>query len=475
MIINFLKRNYLFIILAILAITIHMAFLSYPSQTIFDEVYFGRYASLYFSHQYYFDIHPPLGKLIIAGWSKLMGYNPVFDFDKIGEKANPQLFFTLRFLPAFFGALFVLLFSYFSYLVSRSKKVALIAGFLILFDNAFLVQSRIIAIDIFLLFFEILSLCFFFLYQRQKSFSRKWLIFLSLTAISFGLAISIKWTGLATFGIMAGILLVKPLSQKLNKYLNPSSKNHDVKKLFKEAIAGITVLLSLGFLIYLIPFKIHFNLLTKSGTGDAFMSVAFQEELKYGSQNTPRPLNFWQKFTELNAKMYSASAGLAATHPFSSKWYNWPLDNKPIYYWYQGKTGEIPGKVAKIYFLGNPIIWWLVLGSVFITIAKLLFKKERNDVKPIFYILLFAYLANLLPFIPIKRVSFLYHYMPSVMFGILLLSFYLVEIWRGKKEIFIALFMLIAAVFIIILPLSYGWPMSPELDKLEMEIVNLLS
>jgi len=472
---NFLKRNYLFVILAILAFIVHLAFLSYPSQTIFDEVYFGKFAAAYFNHKYYFDIHPPLGKLIIAGWAKLVNFNLVFSFDKIGEAANSQLFFTLRFLPALFGSLFVLLFSYFAYLISNSKKVALIAGFLILFDNAFLVQSRIIAIDIFLLFFEILALCFFFLYQKQKSFSFKWLIFLALTAVSLGLAISIKWTGAATFGIMVGILLVKPLSKKLNKYLSPSAESYNIKNLLKEASAGIVVLLSLGFLVYIIPFKIHFDLLTKSGAGDAFMSVAFQEELRYGSQSASRPLNFWQKFTELNAKMYSASAGLAATHPFSSKWYNWPLDNKPIYYWYQGKTEENPGKIAKIYFLGNPAIWWLALGAIIATIIKLFSKKERVKIKPIFYILLFAYLANLLPFIPIKRVSFLYHYMPSAMFGILLLSFYLAEIWRGKKEIFIALFLTIAAVFVILLPLSYGWPIGPEFDQFEMKLIDLLS
>jgi len=58
-------------------------------------------------------------------------------------------------------------------LASRSKKVALIAGFLILLDNAFLVQSKFILVDIFLVSFEVLTFCFFFLWQRQKSFSAK--------------------------------------------------------------------------------------------------------------------------------------------------------------------------------------------------------------------------------------------------------------------------------------------------------------
>jgi len=41
---NILKQNYLFIILAISAFVIHFAYLTYPNQTIFDEVYFGNLA-----------------------------------------------------------------------------------------------------------------------------------------------------------------------------------------------------------------------------------------------------------------------------------------------------------------------------------------------------------------------------------------------------------------------------------------------
>ncbi|MBU4141994.1 phospholipid carrier-dependent glycosyltransferase, partial [Patescibacteria group bacterium] len=75
---NFLKRNYLFVILAALAFIIHFAFLACPNQTIFDEVYFGKFAAAYFSREYYFDIHPPLGKLIIAGWAWLVNVDLVF-------------------------------------------------------------------------------------------------------------------------------------------------------------------------------------------------------------------------------------------------------------------------------------------------------------------------------------------------------------------------------------------------------------
>ncbi len=220
----FLKNYWLFLVLAIFAFSAHLAFLSHPSQVVFDEVHFGKFVGAYFSGQYYFDIHPPLGKLMIASWAKLNGANPVFAFDHIGEAIPQNILFTLRFLPAFFGGLFVLAFAWLAYLINRSKIAALCAGFLILLDNAFLVQSKFILVDVFLVFFSVLAFCFFFLYQRQKTYSAKWFLFLILTGASFGLSISIKWTGLATIGILAVILFVKIFSKKLSGYLSPQEK-----------------------------------------------------------------------------------------------------------------------------------------------------------------------------------------------------------------------------------------------------------
>ena len=37
-----------------------------PNETVFDEVYFGSFTSSYVARQYFFDIHPPLGKLVLA-------------------------------------------------------------------------------------------------------------------------------------------------------------------------------------------------------------------------------------------------------------------------------------------------------------------------------------------------------------------------------------------------------------------------
>lgn len=68
----------------------------------FDEVHFGKFAGYYLQRTYFFDVHPPLAKLMLAAVGYLIGFDGVYDFGDIGQSyAEHQVpYIVLRSLPA---------------------------------------------------------------------------------------------------------------------------------------------------------------------------------------------------------------------------------------------------------------------------------------------------------------------------------------------------------------------------------------
>ena len=61
------------VVLTFLAAVTRLAAITHPRAIVFDEVYFRDAALRYLHGSYYFDLHPPLGKLLLAGWARLFG------------------------------------------------------------------------------------------------------------------------------------------------------------------------------------------------------------------------------------------------------------------------------------------------------------------------------------------------------------------------------------------------------------------
>ncbi|MDP2630466.1 MAG: hypothetical protein Q8P56_03600, partial [Candidatus Uhrbacteria bacterium] len=234
--------------------------------------------------------------------------------------------------------------------------------------------------------------------------------------------------------------------------------------------------IALPFVVYFLVFSIHFGLLDKSGPGDAFMTPSFRKTLA-GSPDalSPdiEPLGLFGKFTELNGQMYSANSRLSATHPYSSKWYTWPFMIRPIYYWNGSVAPENSGQVdmgqSRIYFLGNPIIWWAssvaIIFLLLVLLESLLRKFYKNEVNQTYsglipWLFAGAFMFNLLPFIGVSRVLFLYHYLSAYIFAILTLA-YLSDRLSGKTKRITATCLILAGIasFLYFAPLSYGLPL----------------
>ncbi len=399
------------LIILVVSLATHFAFFGHPSQTVFDEVHFGKFVSGYYTHEYYFDIHPPLGKLMIAGFAKIFNFKPEFSFAQIGEEFPDNKYMALRFLPSLAGTLLPIVILLLALQLKFKLQTAFVAGLLVAIENALIVQSHYILMDGFLLIFGFLALLFYF--------RRKFL----LMAVFGGLAISIKWTGL-TFLALPFLIEVFYLFKEKN-----------FRTMFKLPVYFLLIPLVLYFSV----FVIHFSLLTKPGSGDAFMSPDFHNE------------NIFKKFVELNIEMYRSNQRLTATHPYGSQWYSWPFMTRLIFYWVNENS--------RIYLLGNPVIWW---SSTVAILMSLMYVARHRIIK----ILLGGYFLNLLPFIGIKRVMFLYHYLTGLVFAILILVYLIENIQPFDKlmarKIFIGLAIASVAAFIYFAPLTYGLPLSQQ-------------
>ena len=436
------KKFKIFIVLIILFSAFLTRFYNFnqPTKVVFDEVHFGKFVRSYFTHENYFDIHPPLAKLLIAGWAKFRNAQiSQQDFSKIGQDYNPDDLYKLRFLPALFSMLFVLLIYLFTLRLTGFKTAAFVSGLMVLFDNAIIVQSRIALLDIFLLFFGFLAL-YLFLIQEDKSFdklrTRKWL-FIILSGLSLGASYSVKWTGLSMI-FMIGLLALYQL------YKNRNWREFAVKL--------ITVYL-VSFILYVVIFSMHFALLTKPGAGDAFLSPDFREK------------PFVQKFYELNEKMFIYNKSITTQHPYQSKWFQWPFNKKPVFYWQ--KTPIDPAHKQEIWLKGNTAVWYLgtisIIIGVLMILIKLIFRRPKDFSLFIPLFLIAGWLANFLPFVPINRPLFMYSYFLALIFSIILFAYlfaYLLEkltISKNKKRVIVSLFAIIIIIFFLFFAnLTYG-------------------
>ncbi|KAJ3093089.1 Protein O-mannosyltransferase 2 [Quaeritorhiza haematococci] len=246
---------------------------------VWDEAHFGKFASYYIKREFYFDVHPPLGKMLLGFAGILAGYNGSFEFES-GATYPPELNYTvMRMFSSTFGALMVPL----AYLTARqlrlSKPAAILMAVMVLTDIALLVISRFILLDSMLLFFTCLSvycLCTFRNYQRSSPFSPEWWWWLAATGASIGAVASVKWVGLFAIALV-GLHTINDLWEMLGDLKMP-------KTLYiKHWVARIICLIALPISIYLLSFVLHFAILNRSGSGDAQMSSLFQAGLKGNS------------------------------------------------------------------------------------------------------------------------------------------------------------------------------------------------
>lgn len=267
-------------VITILAFITRFWGISHPNEVVFDEVHFGKFASYYLERTYFFDVHPPLGKLLFALMGWFVGYDGKFHFENIGDSyiSNKVPYVAYRALPAILGALTIPVVFDIMWESGYTLPACILSAALVLLDNAHIGQTRLILLDATLVFAMACSLlCYVKFYKlRHVPFSRKWWKWLLLTGFALSCDISVKYVGLFAFVTIGSAVAIDlwallDVKRRQGALTLPEFGKHFAARLFA------LIIVPFGF--YLFWFQVHFTILYRSGTGDDFMTPEFQETL----------------------------------------------------------------------------------------------------------------------------------------------------------------------------------------------------
>ena len=457
-------KKYAVYILLVLGFATRFAWIWYPPNVVWDEQHFCNFTKGYLDHKYFFDIHPPLGKLILLGGLKTFGANTENLDCAIGSAYPKDYPYTSsRIFPAVAGSLLPAIIYGVGKGLSISPAASFFAAAFVLLDNAILADSHFGLIDMFVPFFGFSALLFFLLHRKQEPYGTAWWGWLLGSAVCAALTVGTKWTGGGMLLVMGVITVMEAVSRKSFALF-----------LARMGVIGVAVVT-----VYVLLFAAHFRLLPLSGPGDAFMSERFRVSLS-GSPEQKKglePLPFFEKFVEVNKKMFNVNAAQDLKHQDSSRFYEWPVGRKRIYFWVDKLDG-----MKRIFLLANPVVWLFAAIAFYGSILYLIFRREalqalvqknahwRQRIYAL-EVLLLAYFANYLPFIAISRAMFLYHYFSSLIASLLIGSFIVFDLVptleqrsgntaktpSENKYAYWILLALALAAFALFSPLSYGY------------------
>lgn len=352
---------------------------TYLNSSYFDEIYHARTAYENVVNVKPYEIsHPPLGKLIISIGIRIFGLTP----------------FGWRFMGTLFGIIMLAFLYVFIKNLFGSTAIASCGTLLFAFDFMHYVQTRIATIDTYAVFFIIGM--YFFMYRFVTTDAddpliprRRRFINLFFSGLFFGLGAASKWTVL--YGGV-GLALIW-LLYWLRRGIELRGAGH-MRRFTRSLLCNIALCL-VFFLI--IPAAIYYLSYWPYGTANGLSGFSMLTSREY-----------FDIVIDNNKYMYSYHSGLVAEHPYSSSWYQWIVDARPILY-YLNHTSETTKSTFAAFT--NPVLTWAGLLSV-ISMGYLTIRKR--DGRALF--ILIGYLSQLVPWLAVSRLTFAYHYFPCMIF-----------------------------------------------------------
>jgi dolichyl-phosphate-mannose--protein O-mannosyl transferase len=274
-------------------------------------------------------------------------------------------------------------------------------------------------VDIFLMSFILLASLFLVKYARTPKIA-----FLLLSGFFCGAAISVKWSGIYALEFLAA-------SSFLLIFYREAYSEIGKKGSFYFQFVKIIPKIFLVFVV--IPFVVYL--------------ATYIPFFLYG--------NSFSDFISLQNNMYGYHKGITATHPYQSSWWKWPLLLRPVYL-YLGSGKE---ESAHIYAIGNPFIWWS--GCVFLILSVV--QVIRKELPALAFVTLSVF-AYWLPWaLSPRKLVFLYHFLASLPFVILIIACFLDLLWSKSYygRAFVLVYLAIAlGMFIYFYPILAAIPVS---------------
>lgn len=401
------------------------------NSTYFDEIYHARTAYEMIHHLYcYENTHPPLGKIFIACGVLIFGMNP----------------FGWRFAGTLFGVLMLPVIYNFSKKFFKETWISVVTTLLFAFDFMHFVQTRIATIDVFVTLFIILSYYFMYCYTKYSFYDtdlKKTFIPLGLCGIAMGLGWASKWTGIYSSAGLC-IIFFAQMAQRFREYIYANNypkgvtegiEHRDIINSFYNKFFKTIGFCCIFFVV--IPVVIY-----------TLSYIPF-------SDGTDRGLI--ERMLNAQQTMFNYHTQLTDDHYFSSKWYQWPIMYKPMWYYDGGVSDTLREGISAF---GNPLVWWAGIPA-FIYMLYLIYKeRDRNAA-----FLSVGYLSQYVPWFFVTRTVFIYHYFPSVPFITIMLGYSIHRIVQKHPSLKIAAYVYTACtigLFILFYPVLAGKGISPD-------------
>jgi dolichyl-phosphate-mannose--protein O-mannosyl transferase len=216
-----------------------------------------------------------------------------------------------------------------------------------------------------------------------RAWGRSSTFWLILFTVALGCLVSSKWYGVMGFGVSFLVLIgiaLQPMIWRRRPLLwgNPRGFRLDV------ALVTIVLISSTVYALVWAP-----DLLRHSPDANEVHSV---NDVVYRQYS-----------------MFEYHDTLKATHPYSSKWWEWPLDIVPVAYYYSDERKDRLDNngccVYEITSMPNPMILWF--GLLCVPWVAVLAWRERNKG---YALIALTYLLQWLPWIRSPRITFAYHF-----------------------------------------------------------------